>query len=182
MDKDNQDNKIQTPPTSKNESQDQYANSIVGPSTGRKVIMMQAMIFVLTYISYACLHFVREGWSILKTDIQAPERPGLDWEGNNNAGLVDFFFLFAYSFGLFISGVLGDNLPVRIILPIGYLIVCAMTIMIAQGGEWYITNGTYYIVFFSISGLCQSIGWPAYVSVMSNWVHSDNKGLVFGFW
>lgn len=83
---------------------------------------------------------------------------------------------------MFISGVLGDNFPIRIILPIGYLIVSAMTIMISFGGEWRIKSVFYYIVFFSISGLCQSIGWPSFIAVMGNWFSKESRGLVFGVW
>lgn len=151
-------------------------------STGPKVFIWQLVIFILTYLSYACLHFIREAWSILKTDVESDTDPGLHWDHTNNAGIIDFFFLFSYSFGLFISGVLGDNFPIRIILPIGYLIVCAMTIMISFGGTWRVYSVYYYIVFFSISGLCQSIGWPSCIAVMGNWFSQESRGLVFGIW
>lgn len=153
-----------------------------GVTTGGRKIAYQLMIFVLTYLSYAVLHFTREGWSILKPDIRSETPPGLGWEKNNNAGWVDFFFLFSYSFGLFISGVLGDNYPIRIILPIGYLIVAFMTIMISFGGTWRITSVFYYIIFFCISGLCQSIGWPSCIAVMGNWFSKESRGLIFGIW
>lgn len=140
------------------------------------------MIFTLTYVSYAGLHFTREGWSILKTDIEEDEPPGLGWEDTNNTGIIDFFFLFAYSFGLFISGVLGDNYPIRIILPIGFSIVSLMVFMVSLGGSWRIEKFYYYAAFFAINGLFQSIGWPSYISIMGNWFSQDSRGLVFGFW
>lgn len=114
--------------------------------------------------------------------MESDRKPGLGWEGSSKAGLVDFFFLFAYSFGLFISGVLGDNFPIRIILPIGYLIVAAMVVMISFGGSWEITSVFFYIAFFSISGLCQSIGWPSCIAVVGNWFSKESRGLVFGVW
>ena len=92
-------------------------------SRGPRKIAFQSMIFILTYFSYAGLHFTREGWSVLKSSIESENSPGLNWEDNDNTGLLDFVFLFAYSFGLFISGNLGDKYPIRIILPIGYLVV-----------------------------------------------------------
>ena len=148
-------------------------------SARRKRIFMQTMIFVLTYITYSCLHFAREGWSIIKPDVEDNQEPGLGWKGSNKAGIVDFFFLFSYSFGLFISGFLGDNYPIRIILPIGFLVVSGMIIMISFGGTWGITSVYYYIIFFSISGFFQSIGWPSLVSVMGNWFSKESRGLVF---
>lgn len=167
---------LQTPQTSKTESE--INAKIIVPSKGRRVFLWQLNIFVLTYFSYACLHFVREGWSILKPNVEEE----LGWEGNNNTGLIDFFFLFSYSFGLFVSGVLGDNFPIRIILPIGYFIVATMTIMISFGGTWDIRNIFFYIIFFSVSGLCQSIGWPSSIAVMGSWFSKDSRGLVFGVW
>jgi sugar phosphate permease len=165
-----------------NSSIEMVRHSTIHVTHGKKRVAYQALIFVMTYLSYSLLHFTREGWSILKSDIRSDNSPGLGWEHNNNAGLVDFFFLFSYSFGLFISGVLGDNYPIRIIVPAGYLIVAAMTIMISFGGSWRITSVFYYIVFFCISGLCQSIGWPSFIAVMGNWFSKDSRGLVFGVW
>ena len=40
----------------------------------------------------------------------------------------------------------------------------------------------YYLVFFGISGLFQSIGWPNYISVMGNWFSKESRGIIFGFW
>ena len=148
----------------------------------RKRICMQIMIFVLTYITYSSLHFAREAWSIIKPDVEDNQEPGLEWEGRNKAGLVDFFFLFSYNFGLFISGFLGDNFSIRIILPIGYLIVSGVIIISSFGGTWRITSVYFYIVFFSISGFFQSIGWPSLVSVLGNWFSKESIGLVFGVW
>ena len=92
-------------------------------STGSGKITFQIMIFILTYVSYAGLHFTREGWSVLKSSVESKDSPGLNWESNNNTGLLDFVFLFAYSVGLFVSGNLGDKYPIRIILTIGYSVV-----------------------------------------------------------
>ena len=40
----------------------------------------------------------------------------------------------------------------------------------------------YYLVFFGVSGLFQSIGWPNFISVMGNWFPKKSRGVVFGFW
>jgi sugar phosphate permease len=149
---------------------------------GFKKIAFQTVIFSMTYLSHASMHFTKEGWSIIKSDVRSDEPPGLGWEHNNNAGLVDFFFLICYSIGLFISGILGDNYPIRIIVPIGYMIVASMIVMISFGGTWGITSVYYYIVFFSISGLCQSISLASFVAVMGNWFAKDSRGLIFGIW
>ena len=148
----------------------------------KRALRYQIIIFTLTYLSYASLHFVREGWSILKPKIETSDGPGLNWEGTTKMGIVDFFFLFSYAIGLFISGIMGDNFPIRLILPIGYLIVAGATIFISYGGTWEIDDMIYYIAFFIISGFCQSIGWPSYIAVMGNWFSEKNRGLIFGLW
>ena len=151
-------------------------------SKGPRKISFQVLIFTLTYISYAGLHFTREGWSILKSDIEEADPPGLNWVNNNNTGILDFAFLFAYSFGLFVSGYVGDHFPIRIVLPIGFIVVSIMTVMFSFGGTWRIYTVWYYLIFFTISGVFQSIGWPSYIAVMGNWFHKDSRGLIFGFW
>lgn len=84
--------------------------------------------------------------------------------------------------GLFVSGQLGDNFPIRIILPIGFLLVSIATFMISMGGLWEIENVSFYVIFFMISGLSQSIGWPSYIAVMGNWFSKETRGLIFGLW
>ena len=63
------------------------------PSTsGYRKISFQILIFTLSYISYAALHFTRSGWSIIKADVESSNPPGLGWEDNNNVGILDFAF------------------------------------------------------------------------------------------
>ena len=153
----------------------------------------QIFIFIFTYISYSMLHFIREGWSIhkynfievsvLKPSVENEDSPGLNWMGSNNLGMVDFSFLICYSAGLFISGQLSDNFPIRIVLPTGFLLVCFATTMIWIGGYLEITNVAYYMFFFfAMSGFCQSIGWPSYIAVIGNWFPRYQRGLAFGIW
>lgn len=148
------------------------------PTKDTKRKKYQAMIFVLTYLSYCSLHAAKQGWSILKPDV----RKDFGWTTNNNAGIVDFWFLMCYSVGLFISGYLGDNYPIKIIVPIGYLMVSLMMIMVSLGGMWDIDNVLFYVIFFSVAGLCQSVGLPSFIQVIGNWFSKDSRGLVFGLW
>ena len=39
-----------------------------------------------------------------------------------------------------------------------------------------------FVLFFAMSGLWQSIGWPSYIAVIGNWFPRKYRGLIFGFW
>ena len=100
-----------------------------------KQYSFQAYIFILTYFTYACLHTSREGWAFLKDKISAEESPGIGMS-SDQLGTIDMVFLAFYSIGLYISGVLGDNMNKRLLLGCGYLIVCGASVMIGFGGIW----------------------------------------------
>ena len=118
----------------------------------------------------------------MKPSVEHDEYPGLNWIGSNNLGMIDFSFLIWYSIGLFICGVLCDTFPIRIVFPIGFLLVCFATTMIWIGGFFEVTNVFYYMFFFAMSGFCQSIGWPSCVSIIGNWFSKHQRGFIFGIW
>ena len=52
--------------------------------------------------------------------------------------------------------------------------------MVGFGGVWQIKNVWYYLIFFAINGMFQSLGWPLVLSVMGNWFGKNNRGMLFG--
>ena len=91
-------------------------------------------------------------------------------------------FLGSYSIGLYISGILGDNMNKKLLLGIGYIIVCGASVMIGMGGMWQIRSQWYYNFFFALSGIVQSVGWPSVVAIMANWFPRKGRGFWFGIW
>ena len=52
--------------------------------------------------------------------------------------------------------------------------------MVGLGGIWQIKDVWYYLLFFAINGMFQSLGWPLVLSVMGNWFGKNNRGMLFG--
>lgn len=150
-------------------------------SGGSKQYIFQAYMFLLTFFTYASLHTIREAWAFLKDRVGEKESPGIGLTGDQ-LGTIDMVFLGFYSVGLYISGVLGDNLNKRFLLGVGYIIVCGACVMIGLGGIWEIRSVWYYVGFFAISGLVQSVGWPSVVAIMANWFSRKGRGFWFGVW
>ena len=135
---------------------------------GMKRYLFQSYIFVLTFFTYAILHTSREAWAFLKDKVDKDDGDGIGLS-SDELGTIDMVFLIFYSLGLYISGVLGDNLNKKILIGFGYIIVCGSCIMIGMGGIWRIKTIWYYLIFFAINGIVQSVGWPSVVAVMGNW-------------
>ena len=104
---------------------DTYEDSIdqknsSGGETKRYVF--QAYIFVLTFFTYAILHTSREAWAFLKDKVDKSDGDGIGLS-SDELGTIDMVFLIFYSLGLYISGVLGDNLNKKILIGFGYIFV-----------------------------------------------------------
>ncbi|KAM8974428.1 sugar phosphate exchanger 3 [Pelodytes ibericus] len=162
-------------------------------------------VFLLTFFSYALLHASRKSFSNVKVSISSQwtpscfnstERvltPNATWYDNHLfpdadsatifLGLLDTIFLFSYAVGLFISGIIGDRLNMRLVLTFG---MCSSAITMFVFGtltEWlHFYNKAFYCVVWIINGLLQSTGWPCVVAVMGNWFGKSGRGFIFGLW
>ncbi|XP_065681752.1 sugar phosphate exchanger 3 [Hydra vulgaris] len=145
-------------------------------------------VFVLTYFSYAIFQGNRRAFDDCKNTLNNTfvfQSSIKSSETNENPILffkkLDIYFAFAYSTGLFISGILGDRLNLRFMLTFG---MCGSAIITLTIG--YLENITktpnenYYYVLYSINGLFQSIGWPVSVAIMGNWFPSGD--ILYGIW
>jgi len=54
--------------------------------------------------------------------------------------------------------------------------------MIGLGGLWKIRTVWYYLFFFALNGIVQSVGWPSVVAIMGNWFGKSGRGFLFGVW
>mmetsp|Transcript_27286 Transcript_27286/g.24164 ORF Transcript_27286/g.24164 Transcript_27286/m.24164 type:complete len:120 (+) Transcript_27286:1-360(+) len=96
--------------------------NISQPPQSNKKVFYQVYMFILTFFTYASLHTTREAWAFLKDKIKEEDAPGIGLS-SDQLGTIDMIFLGFYAIGLYISGVLGDNVNKRFLLGIGYLIV-----------------------------------------------------------
>ena len=174
------------------------ARSVVGKL--KKWTWHHLFVFLLTFFAYASFHACRKSFSNIKDDLAENFTPNNNtfypydtWQKEktfaNKAdadvflGELDSLFLFAYAFGLFINGALGDRLNLRYFLAFGMCGSAVVTFTFGYlGAAWHVRKPIFYQLLQFLNGLLQSIGWPATVSIMGNWFSKSSSGFVFGIW
>ena len=85
--------------------------------------------------------------------------------------------LWAYGLGQFINGNLGDKYGARFMMTLGALLSVAM-----NWATSYATSFTMIVIFWTINGYCQSLGWAPGSRLISNWWGQKERGKAFGFY
>uniref|UniRef100_A0A5S6Q1C0 Sugar phosphate exchanger 3 n=1 Tax=Trichuris muris TaxID=70415 RepID=A0A5S6Q1C0_TRIMR len=162
-----------------------------------------AIVFVLTFSSYALLHASRKTFSNVKSTMISTWTPQqfnqsdiFDdeiWNGHAMfqsrfaaeafLGILDAIFMSCYAVGLFISGMLGDRYDPRIVLSVGMWGSAAMIFLFGTLTEWsQFYSPSFYVFVWVLNGFIQSAGWPAEVCIMANWFGRGGRGFVLGLW
>ncbi|ELW53197.1 Glycerol-3-phosphate transporter [Tupaia chinensis] len=97
-------------------------------------------------------------------------------------GALDYSFLCAYAIGMYLSGIIGERLPIRYYLTFGMLASGAFTALFGLGYFYNIHNLGFYVVTQVINGLVQTTGWPSVVTCLGNWFGKGRRGLIMGLW
>ncbi|XP_035171768.1 glucose-6-phosphate exchanger SLC37A1 isoform X3 [Oxyura jamaicensis] len=97
-------------------------------------------------------------------------------------GALDYSFLCAYAIGMYLSGVIGERLPIRYYLTVGMLASGLFTAMFGLGYFYNIHNLWFYIMAQIANGLVQTTGWPSVVTCIGNWFGKGRRGLIMGIW
>ena len=156
-------------------------------------------VFFLTFFSYAFFHGCRKSFSNVKDLLSqaftanSTFYPYDTWQTEHMfpstddadvfLGELDSLFLFAYAFGLYINGVLGDRLNLRYFLAFGMCSSALVTFAFGYlGAIFHVRSLWFYRILQFVNGLFQSIGWPSTVSIMGNWFGKNSSGVVFGVW
>ncbi|KAK2504805.1 hypothetical protein MC885_015128 [Smutsia gigantea] len=84
-------------------------------------------------------------------------------------GALDYSFLCAYAVGMYLSGILGERLPIRCYLTCGMLASGAFTALFGLGYFYNIHSFGFYVVTQVMNGLVQTTGWPSVVTCLGNW-------------
>lgn len=162
-------------------------------------------VFLLTFLSYAFFHATRKTFSNVKSTISDEWSPSFHndtvnytkpdhiWNSRHlfnsrkdaepYLGVLDAVFMISYAVGLYISGMIGDRLNMRLVLSFG---MCSSAVMVFVFGvvfEWaHFYNKYVYVIIWILNGLLQSMGWPTVVAIMGNWFGRHSRGLVLGIW
>ncbi|VAH35388.1 unnamed protein product [Triticum turgidum subsp. durum] len=172
----------------------------------------QALVLVLTFLSYASYHATRKTTSIVKsvldpkttnlgllhwpshmylqelkgaannTALQSGWAPFNGEDGTKLLGEIDLAFLGVYAIGMFFAGHLGDRVDLRILLTIGMVGTGLFTAAFGAGYWLNIHSFYYFLGVQMIAGLFQSSGWPSVVAVVGNWFGKSKRGLIMGIW
>lgn len=97
-------------------------------------------------------------------------------------GALDYAFLCAYAIGMYLSGIIGERLPIRYYLTFGMLASGAFTALFGLGYFYNIHSLGFYVVTQILNGLVQTTGWPSVVTCLSNWFGKGRRGLIMGIW
>ncbi|XP_060626260.1 glucose-6-phosphate exchanger SLC37A1 [Anolis sagrei] len=170
----------------------------------------RSFTFVLTFLLYVSFHLSRKPISIVKGELHKhcstsqvirseyaihiqpvkmlPSESPCGWEpfDKNNykqlLGALDYSFLCAYAVGMYLSGIIGERLPIRYYLTGGMFASGLFTAMFGFGYFYNIHNLWFYIAAQIANGLVQTTGWPSVVTCVGNWFGKGRRGLIMGLW
>ncbi|XP_078512500.1 glucose-6-phosphate exchanger SLC37A1 [Lissotriton helveticus] len=97
-------------------------------------------------------------------------------------GALDYSFLCAYAIGMYLSGIIGERLPIRYYLSGGMVASGIFTALFGLGYFYQIHNLWFYIIAQIVNGLVQTTGWPSVIACIGNWFGKGRRGLIMGIW
>lgn len=140
--------------------------------------LYQGFVFFITFMLYASLHAIREGWSYSKTDVEDTFNISKQY-----IGIVDALYLVFYSLGMAVLGSLMHRFTLKNYVFIG-LVVASTSYMLWM--VLYAITGFYNVVVMTIlmclNGFFQATGWPGSIGIFSLWFAGHKKGLLMGIW
>ncbi|XP_073711061.1 glucose-6-phosphate exchanger SLC37A1 [Misgurnus anguillicaudatus] len=167
----------------------------------------KAFTFALTFLLYTSFHLSRKPISIVKSELhkncsqvfelstesgngqQLGHHPATcSWKPFDRSnykqllGAMDYSFLCAYAIGMYLSGIIGERLPIRLYLTVGMLASGLFTSLFGLGYIYDIHNLGFYIFVQVVNGLVQTTGWPSVVTCIGNWFGKGRRGLIMGLW
>jgi MFS transporter, OPA family, glycerol-3-phosphate transporter len=138
----------------------------------RKYKMWRIGAWLGTWLAYAGFYLCRKTISVVPPEMMKE----FDWELHHITFIMSGYF-WAYAFGQFFNGVLGDKMGTRMILAIGFVTTIAMNVIFG-----FSSAISFFFLAWTINGFAQSTGWPAVIKGMSNWFSIRERGKVMGPW
>jgi sugar phosphate permease len=125
-------------------------------------------IFFTVWVTYMIYYIGRTNFGIAKP-FMINEYPQLTAD---LFGIVGMTFFFAYAFGQFVNGFLGDKLGARRLVAFGLIASSIINLLLGTFGEiiWVLS------IFWGINGFVQSMGWAPSVKTIANWYPPEDRG------
>lgn len=118
----------------------------------------------------------------LHTDMDCSWKPFDKSNYKQLLGAMDYSFLCAYAVGMYLSGIIGERLPIRLYLTVGMLTSGLFTCLFGLGYVYNIHSLGFYVCVQVANGLVQTTGWPSVVTCIGNWFGKGRRGLIMGLW
>ncbi|XP_033843293.1 glucose-6-phosphate exchanger SLC37A1 isoform X2 [Periophthalmus magnuspinnatus] len=168
----------------------------------------RALTFCLTFLLYTSFHLSRKPISIVKSELHkncsslsetwtssgTPSSVATlppdhcSWKPFDKSnykqllGAMDYSFLCAYAVGMYLSGIIGERVPIRLYLSVGMWCSGLFTCLFGLGYFYNIHSLSFYITVQVANGLVQTTGWPSVVTCIGNWFGKGRRGLIMGLW
>lgn len=172
----------------------------------------RTFILILTFLLYTSFHLSRKPISIVKGELHKncshaksiehyqyttltssddktfSNESWCNWKpfDKNNykqlLGALDYSFLCAYAIGMYLSGIIGERLPIRYYLTFGMLSSGFFTALFGLGYFYNIHNLSFYLFAQIANGFVQTTGWPSVITCIGNWFGKGRRGLIMGIW
>ncbi|KAF0684362.1 Aste57867_23675 [Aphanomyces stellatus] len=145
--------------------------------------IMKLRTFFITYVTYATFHVARKSFGAIKGELGKEQWMVSSLASQSNMyGLMDMVFMGFYAVGLYVSGMLGDRINLRLFLSSGMVMDALLLITFGAAGLADIHNYWFYLALWGINGAVQSCGWPSSIAIMSKWFGHNERGVVMGMW
>jgi len=128
-------------------------------------------VFISVWITYSTFYLCRVNMSITI--------PGIMGEfgyTRTALGAIMSSLFFAYAFGQFVNGQLGDKFGARKMISFGLLISGILNIIFG-----FVSVLPVMMIIWGLNGYFQSMGWGPSVKTVANWFQSKKRGKMGGF-
>ena len=97
-------------------------------------------------------------------------------------GGIDTTFLFCYSLGLYVSGILEDSYSMKLVVCSGMSLASLVFFFMIALGYFGIVSPWIFLISWGLQGLLQSTVWPGTVALIGNWFPKESHGGWMGLW
>lgn len=137
----------------------------------------KSLVFVLSFLCMASRHSCLEGWYVIKPTLTDTLALSSTW-----LGAIDTMYLFCYSIGLYVSGILEDGYSMKLVISIGMVLASLLYYFMVVMGSYGYVSPWFFLLCWGLQGFLQSTVWPGAVSLIGNWFPKASHGGWMGLW
>ncbi len=127
------------------------------------------------WMTYGAFYFCRTNLSAAVPGMGLATSEGGLGLSSQETGWILASLKIAYGLGQLLNGQLAERFSPRILLALGMFGSAALNLLFG------FSTGFYFLLFvWATNGFCQSLGWPATVRVVGNWIPVLKRGKAIG--